>query len=200
LFAHFLRHLGFPVNIVASQVWRTSGKWAPEWDHFLLIVTAEHADWIIDVGYPNFSAVRPVRIERNIIQKQDGWKFRVDDADGHSVLLREHAKGRWVPVYRFCVAPLSYAYLRSAMNREDPSLTSILLCSRGTPEGKITVMREKILRYDGGRETIGLLTTSTLAETALREVFQDHDHLVKDALRIWERTRRSSRGPLPGIG
>ncbi|MCI0386312.1 arylamine N-acetyltransferase [Streptomyces sp. CNQ085] len=203
LFGRFLRDVGFRVRLVAAQAWRVNGRWAPRWDHLLLLVEAEGAEWVVDVSFLMLTVLRPLRTGGEP-QEHSGWTHRVGEVDGHRAVLRRMPGGDWVPVYRFAERALEiddYAWIVDYhMDADDSPLTGSLLCSRVVPGGKLIVMRDNFVRAEDGRESVDFLATAAEAEKAFAEVFQDHGHLVEKALGLWEKTRRSHRGPLPGIG
>lgn len=204
LFGRFLRDAGFGVRLVAAQAWRVNGQWAPRWDHLLLLVEAEGAEWVVDVSFLMLTILEPLRADGGE-HTHCGWTYRVGTADGHRAVLRRTSDGGWVPVYRFASRPLEpadYAWIVDYhMEAADSPLTGSLLCSRGVPGGKLILMRENFVRAENGREHVEYLATPAEAEKAIAEVFHGHDeHLVERAVRLWERTRRNRRAPLPGIG
>lgn len=203
LFGRFLREIGFPVRLVAAQAWRINGQWAPRWDHLLLLVEAEGAQWVVDVSFLMLTVLEPLRVA-DTAQEQSGWRFKVSRSEGHRVVLRQDADGSWVPVYRFAGQPLDlpdYAWVVDYhMTANDSPLTGSLLCSRAVPGGKLVLMRQNFVRAQHGRESIEFLATTAAAAQALGEILHGHEHLLDEAVQVWERTRRNRRAPLPGIG
>ncbi|WP_157996787.1 arylamine N-acetyltransferase family protein [Streptomyces otsuchiensis] len=203
LFGHFLRQCGFSLKLVAAQAWRVAGTWAPRWDHLLLVVEAEGAEWLVDVSFLMLTVLRPLRIDSRP-QEHAGWTYRVARVDGHRVVLRRTPDGDWAPVYRFADRSLrldDYTWIVGHhMADDDSPLTGSLLCSRGVEGGKLILMRDNFVRAEHGREYVEFLSNTTEAEKALGEILRGHEHLTETALRSWERTRRSRRRVLPGIG
>ncbi|WP_336320953.1 arylamine N-acetyltransferase family protein [Streptomyces lavendofoliae] len=204
LFGRFLRDAGFRVDLVPAQAWRVNGQWAPRWDHLLLLVEAEGVRWLVDVSFLMLTALEPLRADGRE-QSGSGWTYKVAEAGGYpAVLRRSGPDGEWVPVYRYDERPLGpggYDWIVDYhMTADDSPLTGSLLCSRVVPDGKLILMRDNYVRAEKGREHIEFLANAAMAEKAISEVFQGHDHLVERAVGIWQRTRRSRRNPLPGIG
>ncbi|MEV8535740.1 arylamine N-acetyltransferase [Streptomyces sp. NPDC051211] len=204
LFGRFLRDAGFRVDLVSAQAWRVNGQWAPRWDHLLLLVEAEGARWVVDVSFLMLTLLEPLRADGRE-HTQSGWTYKVAEADGHPAVLRRTGPGGdWVPVYRFDERPLgpgAYDWIVDYhMAADDSPLTGSLLCSRVVPDGKLILMRDNFVRAENGHEQIEFLANAAEAEKAISEIFQDHGHLVEKAVDTWERTRRSRRAPLPGIG
>ncbi|NUW03771.1 arylamine N-acetyltransferase [Streptomyces sp. CAI 127] len=206
LFGRFLRDAGFRVDLVPAQAWRVNGQWAPRWDHLLLLVEAEGVRWVVDVSFLMLTVLEPLPADGRE-HTRSGWTYRVGTADGYpAVLRRSGPDGSWVPVYRYDERPLGtgtegYAWIVGYhMTADDSPLTGSLLCSRVVPDGKLILMRDNFVRAENGREHIEFLANAAEAEKAITEIFQDHDHLVEWAVNTWERTRKSRRNPLPGIG
>lgn len=204
LLGRFLRDLGFGVRLVAAQAWRVNGQWAPRWDHLLLLVEAEGVEWVVDGSFLMLTILEPLQADGGE-HTQSGWTYRVGTAEGHRVVLRRTREDDWVPVYRFASRPLGlpdYEWVVDYhMEAADSPLTGSLLCSRVVPDGKLTLMRENFVRSENGREYVEYLATTAEAEKAVSAVFHGHEEkLVERAVRLWERTRKNRRAPLPGIG
>ncbi|MER6916689.1 arylamine N-acetyltransferase [Streptomyces sp. NPDC000594] len=204
LLGRFLREAGFPVRLVAAQIWRVKGGWAPRWDHLILLVEADGAEWVVDAGFFMMTALEPLPTD-GAEHTHDGWTHRVATADGHRAVLRRTPGGDWIPVYRFAERHLETAdctwVVDYHMAAADSPLTANLLCSRVIPGGKLILMRKNFIRAENGRENIDFLATERAAEKAIAEIFHGHDgKLAERALRLWNRTRGKRAGKLPGIG
>ncbi|WP_416981232.1 arylamine N-acetyltransferase family protein [Streptomyces sp. T028] len=196
LFGHFLRAAGFEVRLVAAQMWRVGGDWWPHWDHLVLLVEAEGATWLVDVGFLMFSPPQPLDVS-GAPQEQAGWTFRVVREDGGPVLLRAGTDGDWAPVYRFAEQPLDipdYAWIVDFhLEAEDSPLTGSVLCSRTLADGKVVVLGDNVVRARNGAQTIDYLADPKDAEQALGEVLAGHPALLTEAADAWRKARANRR-------
>jgi arylamine N-acetyltransferase len=203
LFGHFLREIGFEVDLVSAQAWRISGEWAPAWDHLLLIVSLDGERWLVDVSFLAVTVFEPTRIDTEV-HEQNGWKFKLVDEEDSTTLWRAGAHNKWDRVYRYQDKPvedLGFTWIVDYhLSTEASPLTGNVLCSRTTSTGKVIIMRDNVFRASRGRQDIDFLSTREDAFAAFGEVFRDHEHLVERAVQTWERTRRNNSNPLPRIG
>ncbi|GLZ32255.1 acetyltransferase [Lentzea sp. NBRC 105346] len=203
LLAHFLREIGFSVELVSAQIWRINGEWAPAWDHLLLIVSIGGERWLVDVSFLAVTVFEPMRIGAGVAEHR-GWRFKLVEEDGFTTLWRAGADGKWNRVYRYEDRPvedLGFTWIVDYhLSTEASPLTGNVLCSRTTPTGKVIIMRDNVFRATEGTQEIDFLSTREEARSAFAEVFHGHEHLVERAVTTWERTRRNNSNPLPRIG
>src|SRR5215212_6141818 len=86
LFAALLRALGFQVTMLSAAVARADGTFGPDFDHMALQVTLEER-WLADVGFGD-SFRDPLRLDERGEQPEGTKAFRIDEDNGHLLLLR----------------------------------------------------------------------------------------------------------------
>jgi N-hydroxyarylamine O-acetyltransferase len=173
-FAALLRALGFDVTLLAARVHGDAGL-GPPFDHMCLRVDLEDP-WLADVGFgDNFRF--PLRLDSRDDQVDDVGTFRiVDVGDAALDLLRDGA-----PQHRFELVPHELpdyeATCRYHQTSPESHFTRNTVCSRPTPEGRVTVRgRTLIVTRDGRREE------RTLTDPELLDAYQQEFGIELDRL------------------
>ena len=160
LFAHLLRGMGFQVQMLSARVRREEGGFGPEFDHMLLKVDLDEP-WLVDVGFGD-SFVDPIVFHAGGADHVNEHRYVVLPFGDEWQLLREDEKGQ-TPLYAF--RDVAYG-LRDyqemcAFHQNSPEshFTKSWICSRATPEGRITLANMRlIVSREGSREEIQLST------------------------------------------
>lgn len=174
LFAALLRALGYEVAMLSAQVANSQGKFGPDFDHMALMVTLD-VRWLVDVGFGD-SFLEPLRLEESGEQIQGERAFRID-RDRAYLVLRQGADARdWKTLYRFTLKPHEYSDYSEMCRFHQTSPTSHFtrarICSRATPEGRITCSDMRFITTDaGGRRQERLLSNQQEYAMTLREQF-----------------------------
>ena len=173
LFAALLRALGFEVEMLAAGVWSETRGFGPEFDHMTLLVNLEER-WLADVGFGE-SFVEPLRLDERGVQTQGTRAFRIEGEGDRLVLSKRDEGGDWVAEYRFSLTPHVYADYAEMCHHQQTSpeshFTQGRICTRLTPEGRVTLSRLRLITTDGdGRRERELSGEQEYAE-ALREHF-----------------------------
>lgn len=152
LFGALLRELGFRVAMLSAGVARRGGGFGPEFDHMALLVTLEER-LLADVGFGD-SFVEPLRVDERGEQAQGARAFRIDEDGGRLVLMRRDAGGAWEPQYRFGLEAHAYAdyaeMCRFHQTSPESHFTRGRVCSRLTPEGRVTLTGTRLITTGGG--------------------------------------------------
>jgi N-hydroxyarylamine O-acetyltransferase len=145
-FAALLRELGFQVTLLAAGVTRADGSDGPEFDHLTLRVELEEP-WLADVGFGD-SFLEPLRLQPNLDQAQIGRIYRltqVQDVVGMEVWTRD----RWKRQYAFTLQPRQLAEFAPMCHYQqtspDSHFTQNRICSRATPDGRVTLTNGKLI-------------------------------------------------------
>ena len=157
-FAGLLRALGFQVTLLSARVARSDGGEGPEFDHLTLRIDLEEP-WLADVGFGN-SFLEPLRLEAETEQADPAGTFRlVEDGDRWQMQKRESA-GNWIAQYSFSLLPRRLEEFAGMchVHQTSPksSFTQKRICSRATPEGRITLSEMKLIVTSTGsrQETV----------------------------------------------
>jgi N-hydroxyarylamine O-acetyltransferase len=155
-FAALLRALGFQVTLLSARVPRDDGSGGPEFDHLTLQVDLEEP-WLADVGFGD-SFVEPLRLKPSIEQKQFGRVYRLSSIEGgfryESQIESEKIEGEWKEEYLFKLKPRQLAEFapmcRYHQTSPDSPFTRKRVCSRATPEGRVTLSDGKLIETRNG--------------------------------------------------
>jgi len=170
LFGELLTAMGFSVQMLAGRVRREDGGFGPEFDHMLLKVELEEP-WLVDVGFGD-SFVDPIVFHAGGADQVSGHRYVVSAIGEEWQLLREGEKGQ-VPLYAFRDVPykLNDYHEMCTFHQVSPEshFTKSWICSRATPEGRITLANMRLIVTRGGsREEMQLSTPGDLRR-CLRE-------------------------------
>ena len=146
LFCALLSELGFRVEMLAARVRHEDGGFGPEFDHMLLKVQLEEP-WLVDVGFGD-SFVDPIVFHAGGEDRVNGYRYVVSPVDGEWQLLREDKKGR-VPLYAFRDVPHTLDEYREMclyhQRSPESHFTKSWICSRATPDGRVTVANMRLI-------------------------------------------------------
>jgi N-hydroxyarylamine O-acetyltransferase len=152
LFAALLRELGFEVKLVSAQVARADGGFSPDFDHMALLVGRDEL-WLADVGFGD-SFLEPVLVDEQREQVQGARIYRIL-RDGDYFVLRQRAVDTdWKAQYRFTLRSYQYTDFakRCRYHQTSPEshFTQSRLCSRATPEGRVTLSGMRFITTGAG--------------------------------------------------
>lgn len=145
-FAALLRELEFQVTLLAAGVTRADGRDGPEFDHLTLRVDLEEP-WLADVGFGD-SFLEPLRLQPNLEQAQLSHVYRLTQfADVFRMEVKN--QDRWRPQYAFTLQPRQLSDFGPMCHYQqtspDSHFTQNRICSRATPDGRLTLTNEKLI-------------------------------------------------------
>jgi len=185
LFAQLLTALGYDVTLLAARVW-TGTAWGPPLDHLALRVRCDDGTaWLADVGFGEHSRF-PLRADERGEQDDPNGRFRVapvDGADGHAngdvdvlrdgiAQYRMEAHPRALPDF----TAMSWYQTHSPV----PHFSRSTICSRQTPEGRVSISGGTLIRTEHGIRT----ETALPDDAALAEAYADHFDVVLTAAEV----------------
>ena len=157
-FAALLRALGFQVTLLSARVARSDGGEGPEFDHLTLRVDLEQA-WLADVGFGD-SFLEPLRLETETEQADPAGTFRLVEDGGRWQMQKRESNGDWIAQYSFSLLPRRLEEFAGMchVHQTSPksSFTQKRICSRATPQGRITLSEMKLIVTSTGsrQETV----------------------------------------------
>lgn len=147
MFAWLLRSLGFEVAMIAAGVAKEGGGFGPDFDHMALRVSLAER-WLVDVGFGD-SFLEPLLLDERIDQRQGDQSFRIVQDDSHLILLRRNRDEEWQPQYRFTLQAYNYddyeEMCRYHQTSPESHFTKSSICSRATPDGRITLSAMRLI-------------------------------------------------------
>lgn len=172
-FAALLRALGFDVAMLSAQVANAAGDFGPDFDHMTLMVTLADR-WLVDVGFGD-SFLEPLLLDEESEQLQGHRGYRIVREGEHRMLTQRSNGGEWKPQYRFTLEPYQYPdyaeMCRYHQTSEQSHFTRSRICSRATPDGRISLSDLRFIETAGGRRQERLLTNEEEYATILRDHF-----------------------------
>jgi N-hydroxyarylamine O-acetyltransferase len=177
-FAALLRALGFPVTLLSARVMRDDGNLGPEMDHLALQVDLDEP-WLADVGFGD-SFVEPLRLQVRTAQDQDGRGFRIvsqDDIGRDDELQMQVCRDdlSWKTEYSFGLQPRQLKEFAAMCEYHQTSpespFTHKRLCSRATPDGRVTLADMKLITTCRGVREERILGSQEEWRETLQEQF-----------------------------
>ena len=143
--------------------------------HMLNLVRLDGSDWIADVGFGPIQVREPMPLERDRIDTQDGFMFRMIDGGRFGTMMQYHEDDVWKDWYSFDmehVWPVDIEmsnYFTST--HPDVYFTQARIAVRTIPFGKITLRDLTVREYVGGEMTETILEPGPAYMEALETIF-----------------------------
>lgn len=173
LFSALLRALGFEVFRLSAAVMNDEGQFGPPFDHMTLMVNLEER-WLADVGFGD-CFVEPLRLDSREAQVQGRRRYRIDVAGKAHTLWQQGANDSWRAQYRFDLTPYTYDDFSKMCHYHQTSpqshFTQRCVCSRATPEGRITLRDRRLIRTQRGERQEEELADEAAFTGALQRYF-----------------------------
>ncbi|HYL12374.1 MAG TPA: arylamine N-acetyltransferase [Terriglobales bacterium] len=171
-FAALLQGLGFRVTLLSARVARDDGSYGQEFDHLTLRVDLDEP-WLADVGFGD-SFLEPLQLKVGLDQKQGVRRFTIIKSDGALLLARKYGWFR-KPEYSFTLTARKLEEFAGMCHYHQTSrnspFTQKRLCTRATPEGRITLTDNRLIVTRGSIRDEYPVTTPEQWYELLREHF-----------------------------
>lgn len=174
LFAWLLRGLGFDVTLLSARVAEEGGQFGPEFDHLVLLVQLE-GRWLADVGFGE-SFRDPLRLDDPEPQVQPFGAYRVSHEGGQWLMQERRPDGQWnADGYTFTLQPRQLsefaAMCRWQQTAPESHFVQKRICSRATPDGRITLSDGRLIVTANGQRQERMLSSEAEYAAVLREYF-----------------------------
>ena len=188
LFHHLLNLCGFDVSLVSGRLIHNSSRYGREFEHLALIVNLNGKDWLVDVGYGDFS-LAPLAIAAGEIQTDGRNFYQIIDpvvVDGQPYI----GVAKWVASkqdfkidYVFTLTPRSlsdfYEMNEFHQTSRESHFARSLICTMPTPEGRITLINNKLIRKENGKRQVRIIQGEDQRDQVLEKYFHmDMTYLV----------------------
>lgn len=172
-FSVLLQALGFQVTLLSARVPLADGSDSPEFDHLTLRVDLNEP-CVADVGFGD-CFVDPLRLQIGLEQEQQGKWFRIVEAGDSLRLERRDGEAGWKTQYLFGLKPRRLEEFAEMCRYHQTSpqspFTRKRVCSRATPEGRITLSEMKLITTNGDRREERSLKSEAEWQPALADHF-----------------------------
>ena len=173
LFSTLLRTLGFDVDRLSAGVMIPERGFGPPFDHMTLLVTLDER-WLVDVGFGD-SFREPLLLDRRGAQPQGDRAYRIHRERDRFILWQRDRDGDWSAQYRFDLTPYEYEdyteMCRYHQTSPESSFTQRTVCSRATPDGRITLSGMRLITTLNGTKQEQVLANEAARAEALRAHF-----------------------------
>jgi N-hydroxyarylamine O-acetyltransferase len=156
LFQWLLTQLGFQTRLLMGRVYdKTRGTYGQEFDHLLGMTNLEGREWLVDVGYGDFS-MRPLAftLDRPLTDSNGTFLLEEDDHEYYRVSRFSEEEKRYIPEYRFSLTgrQLSDFTAMCEYHQTSPlsSFTRSKVCSIATATGRITLTDSRLIITESG--------------------------------------------------
>jgi N-hydroxyarylamine O-acetyltransferase len=172
-FAALLRALGFQITLLSPRVARYAGGEGPEFDHMALRVDLQNP-WLADVGFGE-SFLEPLRLESGTEQVDPSGTFRLVQVEERLQLEKLESNGSWKGQYSFALKPHGLGDFAGMCHYHQTSpeshFTQNRICSRATPDGRITLSGMKLIVTSNGQRQERTLSSESEWNSTLQELF-----------------------------
>ncbi len=174
-FAGLLRSIGFQVTLLSARVPREDGSEGPEFDHLALRIDLDKP-WLADVGFGD-SFLEPLLLRSTGTEgTHDGRQYRVAD-DGKTLHMeRAERDGPWKRQYSFTLTPRSLNDFAGMCHYHQTSpespFTRKSVCTKATPEGRITVAERRLIFTRNGIREERFLASNEERREVLKKYFE----------------------------
>jgi len=159
LFAWLLRELGYDVTLLAGQtVHPATGEPGHPRAHLVLLVDLD-GPWLVDVGWGEVYRW-PFALRTGNEHTDPFASYRIEPHDGRWQVVERHddeanlkPAEAWRVAYRFDLTPYELADFAEAcrwQETESPFFTAHRVCTIGTPDGRRTLMDDRLIVREAG--------------------------------------------------
>lgn len=191
LFHGLLQQFGFNVTMVSGRLLHGHG-YGREFEHMALVVNLEGRNWLVDVGFGDFSLL-PLAIVPGEVQS-DGRTFYqirddlyVDGPNGEKYMGVEkwnHSKQAFRTEYIFTLTPRSLHEFALMNHFHQTSAEShfarSMICSLPIKDGRISMINNRLIRTENGKKQVKAI----LNEDQRNEMLQKYFHYKMDEQEI----------------
>jgi N-hydroxyarylamine O-acetyltransferase len=180
LFHHLLTLSGFEVTMAAGRLHHGNNKYGRDFEHMALLVELNGRKWLMDVGYGDFS-LAPLAIMPGEIQSDGRNYYQIIDPvviDGRSYLgvAKWNASKQDFKIdYIFTLTPrkLSDFEVMNEYHQTSPEshFRRSLIVTAPTPEGRITLINNKLIRTENGKRQVKVIQNEDQREEILEKYF-----------------------------
>jgi N-hydroxyarylamine O-acetyltransferase len=153
LLAAALERLGYPLRLIAAKVRHRGDRDLPR-THLFLMVGADGADWVADVGFGGEGLLQPVPFGDGSEVRQYAWTYRIVEEKSGQWLMQSKRQDGWANLYSFTLDPQTPADCEMANHytstHPDSPFVSTLTAQLPTPEARRVLRNRELIADRGG--------------------------------------------------
>ncbi len=173
LFGTLLRRLGFEVDMLSARVANAAGEFGPDFDHMTLMVRLDQR-WLVDVGFGD-SFREPLLMDHREEQAQGNRSYKILPENDRLILWQRENSDDWKAQYSFTLQPFNFGdYADMCVYHQTSSqshFTQKRVCTRATPEGRITLSGLRLITTENGKRDEQVLKDELEYSNVLRQQF-----------------------------
>lgn len=186
LFAHILRELGFGVTELLARC-SIGGAYGAKTHEVLLVITADGARYLADVGFGNDGIAQPITLEAGSVSEQCGAVYRIvtEPRYGYALERRElsaDADADFTVLYAFNIeaCPPEDFIVANHYTSTHPSsfFRMIRFCTMPTPDGRVTLTERRFRQMENGRVTETVIDSDAALAELMKNRFGLEDASV----------------------
>jgi N-hydroxyarylamine O-acetyltransferase len=148
LFNELLIALGFSTKLISARVANSEGGFGNEFDHMAIITRIDSDEWLVDVGFGEFSQW-PLKLVKDIVQKDPRGDFVIEQYDDvYFVVKKLLDKLATENQYIFSLEERRLPEFEEMCNYHQTSpkshFTQNRMCSIALPDGRITLTNKSL--------------------------------------------------------
>ncbi len=154
-FYQLLKEIGFEVKMISARVFSNKEKeFGPEYDHMALIVKINDKEYLVDVGFGEFS-LYPLTLELNVIQNDQSGDFRIEQYNEEYLIVKKvNLSNIFEAEYIFSTRERSinefYQMCKYHQTDIKSHFTQKLICSLATIDGRVTITNNTLKKTING--------------------------------------------------
>jgi N-hydroxyarylamine O-acetyltransferase len=156
LFNVLLNELGYETKMVSARVGINNGEFSPEYDHMAILAKADGDEYLVDVGFGDFTA-EPLKFAIDAQQEDGTGVFRIRKYDDRYFIVEKKNESGWKSEDIFTTTARNLAEYSAMCNFHQTSPESHFMknkiCSLMTESGRKTLTGDKFIETKNGERT-----------------------------------------------
>lgn len=171
-----LDQIGFESWFIACQVYvPPTNSYGRNFGHVAIIAEVNQELYLVDVGFGS-GFIQPLRVIYDRPQFQYGTWYRLSRLEGEEILLERSPDGQqYQPMYKLSLVPRAFSEFEEMclfhQTSPEAPFTRQPLCSRPTPDGRITLTGTSLIITRKGERTEQAISSEQEFNAKLAEHF-----------------------------
>ncbi|WP_017660606.1 arylamine N-acetyltransferase family protein [Baaleninema simplex] len=174
LFYELLKGLGFQVKRISARIFARNQGSEREFDHLVTIARLDDRDFLLDVGFGEFT-LHPLTIKPGIVQQDPRGNFIIEKHEGDVYRVDKIENGEVEPQYLFTLKERELSEFqemcRYHQTHPESFFTRQRLISLARKNGRVTIAGNKLKISESDRVEEIELENEAMFESKLKEYF-----------------------------